>query len=62
MRVKKPNAPRPYRTWGYPVVPLIFVVFYVFFLGGMVWTSPVESVAGLLLISTGIVMYALGKK
>ena len=26
MRKKEPNAPRPYRTWGYPVVPAMFVV------------------------------------
>jgi basic amino acid/polyamine antiporter, APA family len=25
-RVREPNAPRPYRTWGYPVVPALFVV------------------------------------
>ena len=26
LRKKEPNLPRPYRTWGYPVVPALFVV------------------------------------
>ena len=26
LRRKEPNAPRPYRTWGYPVVPALFVI------------------------------------
>src|ERR1022692_4047000 len=26
LRWKEPNAPRPYRTWGYPVVPAVFVL------------------------------------
>jgi basic amino acid/polyamine antiporter, APA family len=26
LRRKEPDAPRPYRTWGYPVVPALFVV------------------------------------
>ena len=25
-RLKEPNASRPYRTWGYPVVPVLFIV------------------------------------
>ena len=25
-RIREPNTPRPYRTWGYPVVPALFVV------------------------------------
>ncbi len=43
LRRKRPDAERPYRTWGYPLVPLVFVVFYVAFLGFMLWGSCVES-------------------
>ncbi|MGZ4983618.1 MAG: hypothetical protein ACXV9Q_05925, partial [Chthoniobacterales bacterium] len=25
LRKKMPAAPRPYRTWGYPIVPLIYI-------------------------------------
>lgn len=63
MRRKRPDLPRPYRTWGYPVVPAIFVVFYVFFLASMVWASPKQCFAGLSLILLGMVFYAaFGRK
>ena len=32
LRKKIPHQPRPYKVWGYPVVPLFFVLFTVFFL------------------------------
>ena len=59
LRKKQPDAPRPYRTWGYPWVPSVFVLFYIFLLLTMLWGRPVESISGLLLILTGAVFYAL---
>jgi APA family basic amino acid/polyamine antiporter len=32
LRKKMPHAPRPYRTWGYPIVPILFILFAVAFL------------------------------
>jgi len=32
LRKKMPDAPRPYKVWGYPIVPGVFVLFSVFFL------------------------------
>lgn len=51
------DLPRPYRTWGYPLVPAVFVVFYVCFLAGMLAAKPLESLAGLALIVLGAVAY-----
>ncbi len=59
MRRKQPDRPRPYRTWGYPVLPAVFVVFYVFFLGSMMWASPVRCLVGLALIGSGAIVYFL---
>lgn len=59
LRAKQPNAPRPYRTWGYPLVPAVFVLFYVAFLGFMLWNSWFESLCGLLLIAVGAIVYGL---
>jgi len=56
-RRKEPDLPRPYRTWGYPVVPGIFVA------GGFALTlnlfiqRPVRSAIGLLLILAGLPFY-----
>ena len=57
MRRTEPDLPRPYRTWGYPVVPGLFV------LGAMaltisIWVyRPVRSSIGLALILFGLVFY-----
>jgi APA family basic amino acid/polyamine antiporter len=59
LRWKRPDAPRPYRTWGYPAVPLVFVLFYIFLLASMLAGSPTECVGGLLFIILGMVFYRL---
>jgi amino acid transporter len=59
LRVKRPDWPRPYQTFGYPVLPAIFVVSSAGFLIGMFVTSPVESVLGLTFIGTGVIAYRL---
>jgi APA family basic amino acid/polyamine antiporter len=62
LRIKRPNAERPYRTWGYPLVPLVFISFYIAFLGFMLWNSWFESLCGLLLIVIGAVFYGLTRE
>jgi amino acid transporter len=59
LRVRMPNAERPYRTWGYPVVPAIFIVFYTFLLATMISGSETwrQSLSGLGLIALGIPAY-----
>lgn len=59
LRKNRPHADRPYRTWGYPVVPAIFVVFYVFLLGGMLLANWFTSLVGLALIACGLICYPL---
>jgi APA family basic amino acid/polyamine antiporter len=57
LRARRPHAHRPYRTWGYPVVPLIFLAFYAFLLITMFWENPSHRLVGLGLISIGAVVY-----
>jgi basic amino acid/polyamine antiporter, APA family len=59
LRRTRPDAARPYRTWGYPVVPGIFVVFYVYLLISMLWGGPVESIAGLSLVVVGFLVHLM---
>jgi amino acid transporter len=56
LRVKRPKAERPYRTWGYPVVPAIFVAFYTYLLASMVGAPETrwQSLSGLGLIALGV--------
>jgi APA family basic amino acid/polyamine antiporter len=57
LRKKRPDAVRPYKTLGYPVVPLLFVMVAVWLLVNTLSTKPVESVVGLGLIALGLPVY-----
>lgn len=57
LRRRQPDLPRPYRMWGYPVTPVLFLVVTTWFLINMVITRPVPSLAGLLLVATGVPIY-----
>jgi APA family basic amino acid/polyamine antiporter len=57
LRRKMPDAPRPYRTLGYPVVPLLFVLTAVWLIVNTLLTSPLEAIAGLGLIALGWPVY-----
>jgi len=62
LRWSKPDVPRPYRTWGYPVVPAIFVIGC----GALVYNTlierPTESIVGLGLVLLGIPFYWYWRK
>jgi APA family basic amino acid/polyamine antiporter len=67
LRIKMPNAERPYRVWGYPIVPAVFVIFTFIFLSitlisdislfAQGKTPLINSLFGLLLTSLGIPLY-----
>ena len=58
LRFRAPDLPRPYRTLGYPVVPLIFVAVAVWLVINTLINRPVESGVGLVLIALGLPVYA----
>jgi basic amino acid/polyamine antiporter, APA family len=57
LRMKEPNLPRPYRTWGYPVLPILFVLGALAFTVNRVVQFPVSSCVGLGLMLIGFVFY-----
>jgi APA family basic amino acid/polyamine antiporter len=57
LRHKRPNLQRPYRTTGYPFVPVLFVLAAAALLFSTLRSSPVESMRGLALIIAGIPFY-----
>jgi len=67
LRKKMPDTPRPYKVWGYPYIPAIFVAFATVY---VVWTlvddirnfasgetTIINSVAGLALVALGVPLY-----
>jgi len=57
LRRTRPEAPRPYRTWGYPWVPLAFILASLLLVGNTVVERPVESLIGLGLVALGLPAY-----
>ena len=56
-RKRMPELERPYRTWGYPVVPALFLLVAAWLLAMTVISSPWQSVTGIILIALGLPVY-----
>ncbi|MBV9963815.1 MAG: amino acid permease [Parafilimonas sp.] len=59
LRKKRPDIPRPYKAFGFPVLPVIYIVFALAFCVGLVYTSPTYSLWGLAITLIGIPLYFL---
>ncbi len=62
LRYKEPDLPRPYKTWGYPVVPLIYLSLTAFTLFYVVIKEPLTALFGLGLIAIGCVFYLTSRR
>jgi amino acid transporter len=58
-RRKLPSADRPYRCWGYPVVPALYLILPAMVLGNMFVNQQAEAASGLGFIALGAAVYAL---
>jgi APA family basic amino acid/polyamine antiporter len=54
LRRKLPHAARPYRVWGYPMVPVLFMLVTAWLLINTLVTSPVSAVIGVGLMLLGL--------
>ena len=57
LRFRQPDLHRPYRTWGYPFTPLIFLAINGWMLAFILWNKPLESLAGLGTLLLGLLLY-----
>src|SRR5580700_5854789 len=57
MRITHPELVRPYRAWGYPVTPLVFLCLTLFMMYYLVVNRPLQSLGGLGLMAAGLVIY-----
>jgi APA family basic amino acid/polyamine antiporter len=62
LRSTRPDAARPYRVWGYPWVPVLFVVATLAVVANTVVEQPRESLLGLLLVVMGVPVYSFLKR
>lgn len=57
LRRKMPDAHRPYKVWGYPLVPAIYILFCICLFFNTIIARPREAIIGLVLILIGIPVY-----
>ena len=57
LRFKQPNAPRPYKAWGYPVLPAIYIVMAIWICIVLLRYKPQYTWPGLVLVLLGIPVY-----
>ena len=62
LRKKRPDADRPYRTWGYPLVPIVSVLLAAFLIVDLAYLAPTTSGIGYLLVLTGIPVYFVWRR
>jgi len=57
LRRKQPEAERPYRTWGYPIVPIISILLATLLIVDLAWLAPTTSGIGIAIVLTGVPIY-----
>ena len=59
LRWKEPNAPRPFRAWGYPFTPGLALLGSLIYLGSSIWVDPWNSLYALALLAASVPVYGL---
>jgi len=57
LRQTQPNLPRPYKTWGYPVTPLLFLLISAWMMAHILRSHPRETLLGLSILALGLLLY-----
>ncbi len=62
LRRTKPDVERPYRTWGYPIVPAVYVLMCVAVMLDLLIVKPIYTWPGLIIVAAGIPVYFFWKR
>lgn len=62
LRMKKPDLERPYKAWGYPVVPALYILLAILFCINLLIEKPMYSFPGLLIVALGVPVYYFWKR
>jgi APA family basic amino acid/polyamine antiporter len=62
LRITQPDLPRPYRAWGYPVTPVVFLLVTAFMMYYLFTDRPLQSLLGSLIMISGLLIYAVFRK
>jgi basic amino acid/polyamine antiporter, APA family len=62
LRITDPHLPRPYRAWGYPFTPVVFLLVTAFMMYYLLTERPVQSLSGTLIMLSGLLIYAIFRR
>jgi APA family basic amino acid/polyamine antiporter len=62
LRITQPDLPRPYRAWGYPVTPMVFLLVTAFMMYYLLVDRPLQSFLGILMMVSGLLIYAVFRR
>jgi APA family basic amino acid/polyamine antiporter len=62
LRITRPDLPRPYRAWGYPLTPVVFLLVTLFMMYYLLTERPLQSLLGILIMISGLAIYAVFRK
>jgi basic amino acid/polyamine antiporter, APA family len=62
MRLRMPEAPRPYRAWGYPWLPAVYIAAAIVLMADLLAVKPRYTWPGLLIVASGVPIYALFRR
>ena len=62
LRITRPDLPRPYRAWGYPLTPLVFLLVTGFMMYYLLTERPLQAFLGMSIMVSGLVIYAIFNK
>jgi len=62
LRFTQPALPRPYKVWGYPVTPLLFLAVSLFMMVNLVLERPAQSLGGVIIMLSGLLVYAVSAR
>lgn len=61
LRITRPDLPRPYKAWGFPVTPIVFLAVTGFMMYHLVTSRPTQALIGILFMASGLLLYALSR-
>lgn len=59
LRWKRPDLNRPYRLWGYPFVPIVFILAHLWIAWGSLIENPLDTLRGVFIVALGIPAYLI---
>jgi len=62
LRITRPDLKRPYRAWGYPLTPLLFLLVTGFMMYYLFVERPLQAALGMVMMMSGLLVYMMFQK